>query len=68
VKFLFNESLKYYLPNGITVLDLMPYSPVEVKWCLGGKYSSHFRKFSPLHITQTGSGAHSASYPIGTGG
>jgi hypothetical protein len=24
--------------------------------------------FSPLHVVQTGSGAHPASYPMGTGG
>jgi hypothetical protein len=25
-------------------------------------------KLSPLHVTQTGYGAHPASYPMGTGG
>jgi hypothetical protein len=25
-------------------------------------------RFSPLHVVQTGSGAHPASYPMGTGG
>jgi hypothetical protein len=26
------------------------------------------QEFSPLHVVQTGSGAHQASYPMGTGG
>jgi hypothetical protein len=30
--------------------------------------SRHGQQFCPLHVVQTGSGAHPASYPIGTGG
>jgi hypothetical protein len=33
-----------------------------------GSISSRVRHFSLLHIVQTVSEAHSASYPIGTGG
>jgi hypothetical protein len=47
----------------------------EVQWRFSfskGRYELrvfHNRKeFSPLHSVQTGSGAHPASYPMGTGG
>jgi hypothetical protein len=35
----------------------------------GSEFESHYsQEFSFLHVVQTGSGAHPASYPMGTGG
>jgi hypothetical protein len=35
----------------------------------GSEFESLYgQEFSLLHVVQTGSGAHSASYPMGTGG
>jgi hypothetical protein len=45
-------------------------SPVGVAadWTAGVRFAVGARDFSFLHSLQTGSGAHSASYPMGVGG
>jgi hypothetical protein len=39
-----------------------------IAWCKSIDISEEHVGFSPLHVVQTSSGAHPASYPLGTGG
>jgi hypothetical protein len=36
-------------------------------WMAEGPESKYRQDFSPLHVIQTDSGVHQASYPVGTG-
>jgi hypothetical protein len=41
---------------------------VATGWTAGVQFPARGKRFSLLHSVQTGSGAHPASYPMGTGG
>jgi hypothetical protein len=60
---------KTFLFYSKTIIDFRGGARIaQSGWMTGVRFPTGERDFSLLHSVQTGSGAHPASYPMGTGG
>jgi hypothetical protein len=71
IEFRRRENFSLYVAMAvISVLKLSQYSDWGTDWMTGVRFPAEAMKgfFSVRHRVRTGSGAHPASYPMGTGG